>query len=312
MSAQLIEQGEREELLRADEYVRTEVLDSIDGVRGTWSWMLESGNHGYGLIPFIVDLEYWDLSLSTSSITKDAPVVVPAFVRWDSNYSLGNLDRDEIHYPGPLIRVTEFSTPFNGADPWVFIANFAEADPYEPDFAIPVWSVTPVDENFVNKWAPVFKDKWSKEINSAALSLLLADAPHEYTDYNNKEYNCYVSSNNCVCGLQEEIESLDKTIYSTNNLWVPTDYEFEQVWSWTISRWVRAWNEIGKLSAHLRERNDQCLYSLVSWHSPYSRILDSEDLMTEIERMSLTHSTSFQHSLESSTEPSPQLTLFDT
>jgi hypothetical protein len=305
---------------RAD-WVFENALQSIDGARGTWSWMLEEGNHGYGLVPMIADIDYWDQTTQTWLLTKNQPCIYPAFIYWEA--TTGD-DYDHCEEDVPVLSVVGGKwlgddSDYHSMAVHTFLLDeecyFNSRGQVSP-FFVPVWSVTPVDEETWLRWSDQFSKRHS-HVEGWVIDSVLADGSDWHGEYDEpnteKQIQCdgyhpdIESGLSCPCGLELAQRSIANDIYS-GALW-PTDLddEFKDVWRWTVSRWLNGWNNINILG-----KDSRCQYSLASSHSPYSHTLDSDDLAHENERLCLIPSTNSALSPEYSTEPSPQLTLFDT
>lgn len=319
MSAQPVEEQTLGDLLLPKALkVYDQVLKPIDGIRGTWSWMLEDGNKGFGIVPFIVDVDWWDQTGRTSDMTKDQPEVLPAFVTWEApSASLYN----HVGHAMPVVEITGGSWltddcyyPVMGQQNWWF----DEECYYQNDNLIsfsPVWSVTPIDQDSYVQWAEAFESK-RKLVDTLLLEsiVLNQEGYHlEYYDEHDQLQECdgypLALGEKCPCGLEEAQEQVTRAIYD-KKWWTNPGLEFENVWKWTINRWLDGWQAINTTA--LSKEDPFCLYSSASLLSPYFRTLRSDVLAREKERLSLTHSTSSPQWQESLTEPSPQLTLFDT
>jgi hypothetical protein len=307
------------------QYALKDILGPIDGVRGTWSWMFTQGNHGYALAPFIVDLEWWDQVHRCHTLTKGQPEVLPAFVEWQ--VPAGNV-YDHYGVDVPIAEITDGTYPLSEQLELECTYHFAsynfiiDEECFEASNAefmlptLPLWALTPIDEDTYKKWSQAFQPKYN-ELDDYVISSIQADGygyhgeyinPSTFTPEQCEGYE-YEGTGNCDCGLAGAQHEQENLIYE-RKLWVIPDDDFLPVWNWTVSRWAQGWNAIRHASNNKKE-DPFCLSSLVSSHSPYSRTLDSDDLTQEIARLSSIPLTSSQPWQESSTEPSPQLTLFD-
>jgi hypothetical protein len=297
-----------------------QALKPIDGARGTWSWMLEEGNHGYGLVPMIVDMEWWDQATHTWLVSKDEPYIYPAFITWEATTCF---DYDHCEEEIPMLSVTSGSWLGSDADYHCMAIHtflldeecfFNSAGEITP-FYVPVWAVTPIDENEWIRWANQFSTMHSR-VDGWLIDSFLSEDSGWHGEYINpvtgSQDECQgilvetINTDDCPCGLSKAQEQLVNDIYS-GALW-PTDLdnEFKDVWRWTVSRWLNGWNNINML-----RKDPNCPYSLAWSRSPYSRMLDSEDLAHENERLCSIPLMSSVLSQESSTEHSQQSTLFD-
>jgi hypothetical protein len=302
------------------QWVYEQALKPIDGARGTWSWMLEEGNRGCGLVPMITDVEYWDVVGNTWTLTKNQPYIYPAFISWQAPNCF---DYEHCTEGIPVLKVTGGSWLGDDSEYHSMILHTFLLDEYcycnshgpDPCFYVPVWFVTPLDEDAWTQWSTQFSALHSKiggwlidsivsddygwhgqYINAKGESIECESSPDEHSD-----------SDSCPCGLHRAQDQMIIDLES-GALWPKDlDDQFKDVWRWTVSRWLSGWNSINDLS-----RREDCPYSLASSHSPYSRTLDSDDLAQEKERLCSIPFMSSVHSPEYSTEHSPQLTLFDT
>lgn len=312
-------------LLQRSHEIFHEVLKPIDGIRGTWSWMLEEGNHGYGIVPFIVDVEYWDQVHSTIDVTKDKPEVLPAFVEW-----VAPNENTYAHLEGaiPVVEIVGGWWLDNDAD---YCQNMAFYNWWLDEYChdennlniaslAPVWSVTPISEDTCNKWMSAFAEQAAKsKFDSYVSSTIIADNDDYHRGYEYGENGLWIqcpgySSNHnekCPCGLEQAQEDTHNAIYD-KSLWVDLGPEFHDVWKWTITRWLDGWQAMNTFAHTVNTEDPLCPSSLVSLRSPYFRTLASDVLAQEKERLLLIPSTSSPLLQESLTEPSPQLTLFDT
>jgi hypothetical protein len=306
--------------------VYNRLLQPIDGVRGTWKWMLEHGSTGYGLMPYICDVNYWDNCWSVWQVTHGEPLVLPALVEWVAP------ELEAFHHfeaPVPLVHINGGRWPGDDHEFGTSWMNFA----YDEECSIrnqctvaaaPVWSITPINVDTYLAWENLFKDMFRHVDGHVVASILHDDEGwhHEYVDQYGKEQDCddiryqLVDGEpvGCQCGLEQEQQRVADLIYS-GALWpAPFDLpgDFLNTWSWTTQRWASAWNAIWQhqnIIESTRE-GEPCLSSWASSRSPYCRTLDSDALTLEIERLSLIPLTNSQPSQESLPEPSPQLTLF--
>jgi hypothetical protein len=304
--------------------VMTDVLSEIDGVRGTWSWMLEPGNHGYGLVPFLTNIEQDGWRGTVSSVTFDEPLLLPAFIQWQAP-DVDTYAQHETPFPVVKINGGAWLGKNGPLDNFARLTFTEDDEMYEMydgdihDYACPVWSVTPIDEEFCVKWSEQFISSF-ESVDAWLLDYVLCTNEIPHGSFVNPvtgleeacigygpddvEYNCW-------CGAQGAVqESVDRI--AEGSLWVPTDDQFDQIWSWTVNRWVRAWSSLCAYAEHNKETEPTCLYSSVSSRSPYFRTLGSDDLTQQIEQLSSTRSMSSLHYPESLPEHSPQLTLFGT
>lgn len=308
-------------LLQRSHEIFNEVLKPVDGIRGTWSWMLEKGNHGYGIVPFIVDVEYWDQIYHTIDVTKGSPEVLPAFVEW-----VAPVEDTYAHLEGaiPVVEIVGGWWLDNDSDLHQNMAfnNWWLDDHcyYESGGSLaamaPVWSVTPISEDICAEWMNAFAGQAVGRFDPYISSTFLSDSDDchgEYYDEYGRTLLCQgnlgEADRKCPCGLEQAQIDVHNAIYD-KSLWVDPGSEFRDVWKWTVTRWLDGWQAMNTFAHTVNKEDPLCPSSLVSLRSPYFRTLAFDALAREKERLSSIPSMSSPLWQESLTEPSPQLTLF--
>ena len=292
-------------------------LGPVDGVRGTWSRMLEPGRRGHGLVPWIADLGWWDQVYNTTDVTQDQPILLPAIVEWSAP-TLQELHEMDMGFPWVRVRkLTAFGSdgdymrhgyiqmvcPDDDCMEWIYDVNSQIIDKYEDDpdrrilYGLPVWSVTPIDDEYARHWAKILKTHWDQFSETTYIPYLSSDRFMGCAIFYDNEGYCSLEQPCDACAAYQDAEQLLCDRITDTTYWPDQfDDQFAETWKWAVTRWVHAWTRL----ATTRE-DYECPSFWVSSHSPYSGTRRSDALAREIERASSMPSTSSQLSLEFST-----------
>lgn len=298
-------------------------LAPVDGVRGTWKWMLSEGNHGYGLVPWVSNIMYWDQLGSYPNVAQACgdPIFTPALVRWEaiendvtkipvvkvvliSAFGAGN-----DYWPGTVLLNTSVFDDDETNDPW---DNFVVTG----EFELPVWAVTPIPEEDAMSWAKHSNIYWDSLPETWRVTQIFSDMEHGSYDAHGELIPCILdditvshwqfgSGVACDCGLEADIELL------TEREWTGSYFPFERnelnerffiVWDWGFTRYLRATANLHELEANnIRNESLQCLSFWVSSQSPFWATQPSSEWIPVSERKLSTPLTSSQLSLDFST-----------
>ena len=338
--------NQAEELIPGDQLlchswtIYNEVLKPIDGIRRAWSSMLEDypgEDKKYALAIYIVDIDPFSPYDTTADLTKNSPQILPAFIEYKI---LTEDDYTSIQGAIPAVQVLDGwwldrDSSLNEmlSSNWFNINLLDEykcGRSYYPDepVAAPIWSLTPIsEENYLN-WSSAYA-RWTHTTTGTHpfdpwVFYTIFDSDGSWVEgmhgtYIN-EFGKFIecqglplqpSGCGCECGLVQAQNILHASIYN-NNFWVDLGPKFEYIWQWTINRWLDGWQAMNTYIETTHRKDDLCPSLLVSSLSPYYRTLGSDVLALERERLLSTHLTNSQQWQEFLTEPSPQLTLFDT
>jgi len=291
-----------------------ERLSLIDGRRATWTRMLDDGRSGHGLVPWVSNVDWWDQISYVSHLTDNTPDLSPAFVQWRAPTTDEAEHFSDVDFPFVVAEdefIAAFSSDLDICHPLAFnTGNNYDYHPAETGQlrAIPLWAVTPIDEEFYHEWLRLSNEHWRSFPELEVIQYLYTDFESECTDdtgecfnspYHPNGYITYpdLPDNRDFCGrcalFQDHVERLRVTL--TDRLYFPNLPEpFLDVWKWGVHRYIDGWYTINE---YLEEF--PCPYSWASWLSPYLGTQHFGDLTIEKERASSIPSTSFQLSLES-------------
>jgi len=278
----------------------------IDGRRATWSRMLDTQLSGHGLVPWVSDIEWWDQVYSTKHLTGGEPTLLPAIVRW---YAPSEEDEKYFDFALPHVVTNDrLITAFaNSIDISHLLAhntasNYDMYHPVEADQprAIPLWAVTPIDDDIADYWSSLMSKHWSRFPEIEAINYFYSDYEACPDETGQCAYSPYGSYNRSPdpwfchdCALHNHhIETVIENI-QTNAYFPDLPDPFPQTWKWAINRYIRGWISVNEL-----DEEHPCQYSWASWLSPYWDTPRYGDWTTEIERASSIPLTSSQLCLE--------------
>lgn len=263
-----------------------QAIRPVDGVRGTWSWMLQEGNHGYGLVPWISNPMWWDQFDQIYEVAPQIdgrPIFTPGIVEWHSPV---NNDMWETVVDTSVPNLAVSACALLGTDIFesgatgtlgLNMVNYWESRAMEYSwFGLPVWQVTPIDEDTAHKWSDWFYTHWNQYPELLELPHLSGWGPsHRHVEVDGDEVLCDADSGQeCICGVEWEWDALDSRSQQgwyfpaeriTND---PNPDPFWTVWDWGLDRYIRATAAIHELVAAEGE-NYPCLSSWVLSQSPF-------------------------------------------
>ncbi len=283
-----------------------EVLAPVEMGRGTWKWMLEEGNFGYGLVPWVSNVTYRDELgyYGHLSDTIDMPIYTPALVRWWSpiNSSIYTISDTEIPYVAVeidtafgFITVDAFGTlEMNGLDGmsyenWETLTTSGLA-------ALPIWCVTPIAQEEYECWMNEFKTFWQRFPETDNIPFIHSEMEHNYVINDaNEEIECPSQTwfpdytvplreepPDCSCGIEDDIDLLIKRLYSGS--YFPRDRiysedNFFDVWDWAFERYLNAIKAINHtVNENIHETEKFICLSSWAWsQSPFSVTSGSSD-----------------------------------
>lgn len=295
-------------------------LAKIDGARGTWSWMLEKGNRGYGLVPWVSNPLWWDQYDQIYSVTGNIaqPIFTPAIVEWRAPEDVDNEWWEVANTALPYVAVQACATfgsytldeggPIGTAA--LNIIDYWHRDDDSHDFSwfgLPLWQITPIDEQMAWNWSECFNQYWSDHPETRLIPFLSGNGmEHGEYEIDGETYVCaFDDGQDCTCGLDHDMSVLYQRAYQ--GWYFPTyrdpndtAQEFWTAWDWGLNRYIQATSALHEL-VRAEGESYPCLSSWVSSQSPFSDTRPSSAWTHVAEPESSTHSTSSQPSLDFST-----------
>lgn len=193
------------------------------------STMVKPGERGFGIIPWVMNLEACDCGHPNWELTHGDPVIAPAFVTWVSPLGTNDELREEIVNTYELNYLAsnpqDVTTPMLHADGLLFpdkgdghgltlnkqgLAGWARG---QDTGLIPAWAVTPISEKMYRLWSEQAKDTWSRKYPWLDIYAFLHSCDEEYFhvgsdicyDPDHPEHIPQV----CQCGMEEALTELE-------------------------------------------------------------------------------------------------------
>ena len=251
-------------------------LNNVDGIRRTWTRMLDTIKTGSGLMPWVSDLLPCEGFSTLADITRGAPTITPAFVEW-----VAPTDADTLHWglPFPFVIAKRLEFPGSNSYRWPTTSlngttecrlAWHEDDIIEVDglvghgLAIPLWSVTPLATEQSDLWRERATTQWDASYELEMLGdatgcmCTMEHVPivQENPDGTHTDALCNMDPDNtdpgaftigCTCGATTAFDLLTDRLY--DGYYLPVlGSQFTETWERTVGRWTLAWSLVGRLA----------------------------------------------------------------
>lgn len=197
--------------------------------------MVKPGERGFGIIPWVMDIEACECGHSLGDLTRGDPVFAPAFVTWTSPMGTNDELRPEVVKSYEIERISP-DTEWDMTTPMLHVESLVFPDRYDgfgltvykqglegwangqDTSLVPAWAVTPITEGLYKTWSKQAEDHWHRRYPWLEMYATLASGIWGGDDYHfhNGNEACtdpedpeYVEGV-CQCGSQEAYEDMVK------------------------------------------------------------------------------------------------------